>query len=117
MNPPSNSNSPSAARQQYVRQVIDDYCRTPQTLGRARPGDRRLAAQLYDRGIPAVTVQSAFLLAAARRSLRDPAAVPLEPIRSMHYFLPVIEEIIHHPLPPDYLQYLKEKLKSVLREA
>ena len=33
-----------------------------------------------------------------RRAARRPDALPLGPIRSLHYFLPVIEELLHTPL-------------------
>jgi hypothetical protein len=45
-------------------------------------------------GINLSTLETAFVLAAARRSLRSPDAPPFVPIRSMHYFLPVSEEIL-----------------------
>ena len=48
--------------------------------------------------IPLTTVETAFLLASVRRAARRPDAIPLGPIRSLHYFLPVIEELLHTPL-------------------
>ena len=46
------------------------------------------------------------------RHLRTPNVHPLAPIRSMHYFLPVIEEILANPPAPEYLAYLKSKIKQ-----
>src|SRR5215831_17574240 len=37
---------------------------------------------------------------------------PLPPVRSLHYFLPVLDEISSQPLPPGYLEYLEAKLRS-----
>jgi len=59
-------------------------------------------------------VQHALLLAMARRCLRDPSLAPLPPIRSLHYFLPVIEEVLSMEISPDYVRYLKRKLAPYL---
>ena len=98
---------------QYVKQLLELYCHTPGTLGRVRPADRRLALEFHKRGIPLSTLEEAFLLAAARRSLRDPNAPLLSPVRSLHYFVPVIEEVMATPLPDDYLEFLKHKMKKI----
>jgi hypothetical protein len=97
----------------YVKQAIALYCTTPGTLGRPRPEDRRLAAALYARGISLSTLEQAFTLAASRRCFRAPDAPPLAPIRSMHYFLPVIDEVLNRPLDSAYADYLKSKLKCL----
>jgi hypothetical protein len=73
-----------------------------------------LAQQLRHQKTPLETVESAFLLAIARRSSRDPALPPLQPIRSLHYFLPVIEELLATEVSPTYLQYLRRKLAPLL---
>ena len=99
------------ARENYVRQVLDRYRRTPGTCGRVRREDRRLAAQLHRRGVPSAVVTAAFALAASRRHRRDPELPPLPPIRSLHYFLPVVEELLAGPLDADYLRYLAGKLE------
>jgi hypothetical protein len=44
------------------------------------------------------------------RLFRDPALTQLQPIRSLHYFLPVIEEVSAGPLSLDYVKYLRLKL-------
>jgi hypothetical protein len=98
---------------QYTTQLIDLYRHTPGTLGRVRREDRRLAADLHQRGVSLHTVAEAFLLATARRCLRASDAVPLAPVRSLHYFVPVIEEVIANPLPPGYSEYLKVKLDKI----
>ncbi|MCP4203643.1 MAG: hypothetical protein GY769_17115 [bacterium] len=101
---------PDLGREQYVQRVLDAYRQTPTTAGRVRPADRRLAVQLFHRGVPDSMVQAAFSLAAARRTFRDPEAGPLHPIRSLHYFLPVLDEIRCEPIDPDYIRYLEWKL-------
>lgn len=100
-------------RRSYVGAVLASYLELPDTPSRTRPPDRALAGQLYDRQIPFQTVQQAFLLATARRRFRSPDAPSLQPIRSLHYFGPVIEELLHTPLPQGYSQYLKRKLAAL----
>ena len=99
-------------RQDYIRAVLGFYRGLPQTAARRRPfpADRRLAAELFERGIPLSTLQAACHLALARRSSRPPEAPPLQPIRSLAYFLPVLEEVLHEPLPSGYVRYLQDKL-------
>jgi|SRR5213593_2257232 len=99
-------------RPQYVREVIEWYCRTPGTPGHARSSDRSLAAELYDRGIPPSVIKDALTLATARRTLRDPASPPLPPVRSLNYFVPIIDELTETPLDPDYIRYIECKLKK-----
>ncbi len=97
---------------QYVETVLALYCKLPDTPHRHSRYDRRLATQLCQQNLPLPLIESAFLLATTRRLLRDPSSPPLSPIRSLHYFLPVIEELRHHPLSPSYIQYLRHKLAS-----
>jgi hypothetical protein len=97
----------------YIKQAIDLYCSTPGTLGRPRSEDRRLAAELYARGISLSTLEQAFTVAASRRCFRSSDDPPLAPIRSLHYFLPVIEEVLNRPMDPAYVDYLKAKLKTL----
>jgi hypothetical protein len=104
--------SGSLNRENYIKQVLDLYRCTPETLGRIRREDRLLAADLHDRGVSLSTLETAFVLAAARRCFRPSDARPLAPIRSIHYFMPVIEEILANPLDANYVAYLKSKIKK-----
>lgn len=99
-------------RQDYIRAVLDFYRGLPQTAARRRPSpaDHRLAAELFERHIPLRTLQAACYLALTRRTSRPPEAPPLQPIRSLAYFLPVLEEVLHQPLQPGYVRYLQAKL-------
>jgi hypothetical protein len=94
----------------YVRAVRHLYLQLPNTSGRFSRSDRQLAQNLYHRGIPIDILRSALLLATARRVCRDPAIAPLSPVRSLHYFLPVLDEILLHSLPHGYLQYIEYKI-------
>jgi hypothetical protein len=103
----------ATSRRLYVQQVLDLYRRAPGTTGYLRRSDRRLAGELYDRGIPIEIIRDALLLAVARRTLRSASAPPLAPIASLHYFRPVIHELIAQPPEPGYLSYIRHKLAGI----
>ena len=98
------------SREEYVRLVLEAYRKTPGTMGTVRRADRLLAAQLYERGISVSVIEDAFVLAATRRLVRPADASPLGTVRSLAYFLPVIEEVLDLRVSPDYFQYLRYKL-------
>lgn len=100
-------------QQQYTRRLLESYRKTPTVAGYVRRADRLLAAKLYQRGVPLALIEAAFSLAAARRIFRDPELGPLNPIRSLHYFLPVLDELLHSPPDPGYIQCLDLKLKNL----
>jgi hypothetical protein len=94
----------------YVRQLLEAYRATPGTSGAVRRPDRLLAAQLHERGVPLEVVENAFVLAAARRTIRPADASPLSTIRSLAYFLPVIEEVLQLKVSQKYFQHLRYRL-------
>jgi len=101
------------SRADYVRGVLTLYCELPHTAARRpSPSDRRLAEQLFDQGIPLTTVEAAFLLAIARRGARPPELPPLPPVRSLAYFLPVVEELRSSLPDLRYLAYLRSRATS-----
>jgi hypothetical protein len=100
-------------REEYVRQVLEAYRKTPGTMGTVRRADRTLAAQLYQRGLSVKVIENALVLAATRRIIRPTDAPPLATIRSLAYFLPVIEEVLELRVSPDYFEYLRHKLERV----
>jgi len=98
--------------QSYIQALRSAYLQLPNTHRHFSRLDRRLASNLFQRGFSLELVRSALLLASARRLARNPAEPPLPPVRSLHYFLPVLDEIRLQPLPPGYLEYLEAKLRS-----
>jgi len=98
-------------QEEYIRQVLEAYRKTPGTAGTARRPDRMTAAQLYQRGVSVTVIENALVLAAARRLMRPADAPPLGTIRSLAYFLPVIEEVLGLRVSPHYFQYLRHKLE------
>jgi hypothetical protein len=100
-------------QEEYIRQVLEAYRRTPGTMGTVRRPDRALAAELCQRGVSVSVIENAFVLAAIRRLIRPAGAPPLGTIRSLAYFLPVIEEVLELRVSPDYFQHLRQKLERL----
>jgi len=61
-------------------------------------------------------IENAFVLAATRRLMRPANAAPLGTIRSLAYFLPVIDEVIAMRISPDYFQYVRRKLDRIAHD-
>src|SRR5215470_12558320 len=101
----------SRGQEEYARRVLEAYRKTPGTMGTVRRPDRTLAAQLFQRGISLTVVENALVLAATRRLIRRTDAPSLGTVRSLAYFLPVIEEVLELRISPDYFQYLRQKLQ------
>jgi len=101
-------------QQDYVRIVLDSFVSLPRAALRPRRDDRFLAEKLYRQNIPLPVLEYAFLLGCARRELQEHDE-PLQPIRSLRYFLPVLEEVRYHPVDANYVRYLRGKLSGRLR--
>ena len=101
-------------QEEYIHQVLEAYRKTPGTSGTVRRPDRVLAGQLYQRGVSVSVIENAFVLAAMRRLMRPADAPPLGTIRSLAYFLPVIEEVLDMRISPEYFQYLRHKLQRIV---
>ena len=100
----------------YVQKLLDAYRRTPGTTGRVRGRDRILAGKLQQQGVPLTVVENALVLAAARRLFRAPEALPLRTIRSLHYFLPIIQEVIELRVAQGYFQHLRNKIERSIKK-
>ena len=101
------------SQEEYIRKVLEVYRKTPGTTGTVRRADQVLASQLYQRGLSVKVIENALVLAATRRLMRSADAPPLGTIRSLAYFLPVIEEVLGLRVNPNYFEYLRNKLARV----
>lgn len=105
----------TSERNSFVRAVLDLYLGLPHSAARRpSPHDRRLAEQLFDRGITLRIIRAAMLLAIARRSLRPIDAPPLTPIRSLFYFSPVIDELLASTIDPTFIDHINERFQHLL---
>ena len=101
--------NPAENIDEYVAAALKLYLQLPETPLRPSDNDRRTAETLLARGISLATIESALLMGSIRRLVRSPELPPLSPIRSLAYFLPVVEEVLFNPVPNDYLAYLRKK--------
>ena len=61
-------------------------------------------------GLSVRVIENALILAAARRLIRPANTPPLGTVRSLAYFLPVIEEVLDLKVSSGYFQHLRHKL-------
>lgn len=100
-------------QREFSLRVLEAYRATPGTCSLIRKPDRILAAQLHERGVPLTVVENALALAAVRRMIRPNGAAPLAPVRSLAYFLPVIDEVLATDVDPSYYQHVRSKLQRL----
>jgi|SRR5579863_3786913 len=105
--------APDSDAAAYVAAVILCYLELPDTPMSAGLQDHRQARRWHDKRIPLQLAESALLLASLRRLVRPADLPPLSPIRSLAYFQPVIDELLVHPMPDNYLEYLRLKLNRI----
>jgi hypothetical protein len=99
--------------QRFVQTVLHWYTSLPDTPPRARTDDRWVALRFYRERIPLSLIEAAFLLGTVRRIFRNHELDgPVYPIRSIRYFLPVIQELQTEGVDPRYVDYLRAKLSS-----
>jgi hypothetical protein len=114
MTPAASILDPNSNPTLYVTAVLTVYVDLPDTPLRASVPDQRQARMWCDRAVPLPVVETALLLACLRRMARPSDVPPLPRIRSLAYFQPVIDELLEHPTPAGYLEYLRVKLRSIL---
>jgi hypothetical protein len=100
-------------KQQFVDTVFQLYLTMPDTPDRFSAHDCFIAKRWFDDGVSIVQVQQAVILAQVRRAFRRSADPPLNPIRSLHYFTPIIQEIQRNPMDVGYFRYLQKKLNDL----
>jgi len=98
---------------EYLAAVLELYLELPETPSRAGWHDRERVSELHRRRVPLTLVESAFLLGSLRRLGRPPESPRLSPIRSLAYFMPVVEELLANPFPDGYLEYLRYKIRKL----
>jgi hypothetical protein len=98
----------------YVASVAALYAELPDTPLSASASDQWLARRLFDEGVPLRIVEMALLLGSLRRIARPTGAPALQPIRSLAYFRPVVDELQSQQVPDGYLEYLRLKLNKAV---
>ena len=99
----------------YTAAVLMLYLGLPDTPMRSCPPDLALSRKLHREEVPLSLIESALLLGTLRRLTRNTDLPPLSRVRSLAYFLPVIAELQHQPLPDGYVNYLRAKLNKLAK--
>ena len=102
---------PDHDAEHYVHTVLSLYQQLPETPVLPSSRDRLHAHQLQERGLSLTVIETALLLGSLRRLLRPPQAPALSRIHSLAYFEPVIQELLHRPVPDTYIEYLRRKIQ------
>src|SRR5260370_34953116 len=97
-------------QEEYIRQVLEAYRKTPRTIGTVRRADRLLVVQLYQRGVSVSVVENALVLAATPPLMRPAYAPPLATAPSLPSFLPVIWDTLTMRVRPRSFHYLLPQL-------
>ncbi len=95
----------------YVQAVLGCYVSLPGTASVTSRHDRRCARALFQRGVLLGVVKAAMVVAIARRTFRT--GDPLPRVRALHFFLPIIDELLEEPCDPSYVGYLESKLRPL----
>ena len=94
----------------YSSRVLDLYSQLPDTPLLPRRADRQLVVNSMP--VPLTPTSSNppsySPRLAASVGLRTGHHSP--PVRSLAYYLPVLDELLHHPLPHRYTHYLRSKV-------
>lgn len=103
--------SPEGGRAAYVARVRQLFLKPHCVAGRFGAADRRLAADWQRAGVPLEDVRRAILLGSVRKALTLLDHPSQQPIRSLHYFERLLEEVREESFPPGYWQHLECNLK------
>ena len=94
-------------KESYVGSVRKRFLTLGCTTGHFSPSDERLAGSFEQKGIPLTVIEDAMLIGACRKYVSWLNSGPSAPIASLHYFEPIIEEVVERPFPPGYRDYMQ----------
>ena len=96
------------------QKILGVYVRAPDTPDRPSDADRELAKASLQRGTDAENLVHAIKVASIRRQLRDPPWPPLPPVRSLAYYLRVLEDLDQQALEPGYVDYVAARFDALI---
>ena len=109
------ADSPGQDAATYVAEVRRMFCAPACVQGGFGPADARLAADWQREGVSLETVRRAVLLGSVRKSLSLLDRPDGEPVRSLHYFASLLEEVRRESFPDSYWQHLEFNLRRCER--
>lgn len=99
----------------YVGSVRKWFLTLGCTIGRFSPSDERLAGSLEQKGIPLAVIEDAMLIGGCRKYVSWLNSGASAPIASLHYFEPIIDEVIERPFAPGYRDYMRLQVDKLAR--
>jgi hypothetical protein len=112
----SNSGSDEEASNGYVDAVRNLFLGLGCTSGRFGPPEVSQAHHLEKRAISLQELEDAMIVGACRKYVSWLSNGPSDPIATLHYFEPLIEEIRERPFPPGYRDYLRMEVKKLAEQ-
>jgi len=103
----SQSSPESSEIHEYLESICECYEKLGCTSGKLNAAGIEITKRFYRSSIPIDVVTGAMLLGACRKYESWLNGGTCEPIRSMAYFEPLVEEIQANPLPDGYSGYLR----------
>ncbi len=100
-----------AGLQAYVREVREMFLRPTCVQAQFTSDDQQLATLWYQAGVPIETFRRAWLLGCVRKSMTLINHPATQPIRSLRYFVPLLQEVQQEPIPDSYWQHLEFNLE------
>ena len=100
-----------AGLQAYVRQVREMFLRPTCVQAQFTSDDQQLATLWYQAGVPVKTFRRAWLLGCVRKSMTLINHPATQPIRSLRYCVPLLQEVQQEPIPDSYWQHLEFNLE------
>ncbi len=100
-----------AGLQAYVRKVREMFLRPTCVQAQFTSDDQQLATLWYQAGVPGETFRRAWLLGCVRKSMTLINHPATQPIRSLRYFVPLLQEVQQEPIPDSYWQHLEFNLE------
>jgi hypothetical protein len=111
----SGNGSTPDEEESYVGSVRKRFMTLGCATGRFSPPDEQLARDLEQKGIPLAVVEDAMLIGACRKYVSWLNSGPSAPIASLHYFEPIIEEVMERPFPTGYRDYMRLQVDKLAR--
>jgi hypothetical protein len=99
----------------YVPSICKYFVSLGCGTGRFGSSDVRAAEKFRERGIPLAVVEDAMLVGACRKFVSWLNGKQNEPIGSLYYFAPLIEEIRQKPISDSYRGHLRSQLTQLSR--
>lgn len=100
----------------YLQAVEALFLSRPCVRSRFSSADRKLASEWFQSGIDLAMVEQAIVLGCGRKYVSWLNGLQGEPIGSLHYFLPVLEEISKFDLSSEYQSFNRSQVERLEKQ-